>query len=462
VLGEAVTDSQLAPVLSVASLPPPPRNPLPRRRQIRAMREFHTGVEELRDAGGPVTRIDLGPDWLLPPMVIATSPQAGRDILGRTDAGVDKTVIHAEMRHLLGNNLFDLEYESWLPRRRSLQPVFTRKTVATFGNHMAQAAEAITDGWGDGVAVDLDEQCRRLTLRALSRSVLGIDLDGRSTSLRAALEDALGYIADRSSAPVRAPHWLPTPARRRARAAACELRGVARDVVRACRDDPGREAPLVRAMIATVDPVTGRPLSDGDIVDELIAFMLAGHDTTATTLAYALWQLGRHPDLQDRVHAEAVAVGGRDRLGSGDVPALDVTSAVIHEALRLCPPAAGLARMAKRDIAVDGYRIDAGTMLMFGIYAVHRDPTLWPDALRFDPDRFTGGRRRRVNRWQYLPFGAGARSCIGDHFATLEAVLALGTIVRRVEIRSLAAQFPVALPFTLTAASPIHAAVRRR
>jgi hypothetical protein len=123
-----------------------------------------------------------------------------------------------------------------------------------------------------------------------------------------------------------------------------------------------------------------------------------------------------------------------------DVPRLGYTVAVLHEALRLCPPGAAIGRMAMQDIAVDGYRIPRGTMLIGGVYAVHRDPHLWEDPLTFDPDRFSAANSKSRDRWQYLPFGAGPRSCIGDHFAMLEATLALATIVRRTEIHSLRKQ----------------------
>ena len=326
---------------------------------------------------------------------------------------------------------------------------------------MSEAAETIADSWAPDGDVDLDAQCRRLTLRALGRSVLGLDLDERAESLAEPLQIALKYIADRALAPVRAPRWLPTPARRRARTAVATLRHLADDVLQACRADPTREAPLVQALIAATDPATGQTLTDEEICSELISFMNAGHDTTATTLTYTLWALGRHPDLQDRVVAEIRELGDRV-LTPDDVPRLEYTVAVLHEALRLCPPAAALGRVAMQDAEVDGCRVEKGATLVVGIYAVHRDPSLWDDPLVFDPDRFNTANSKGRDRWQYLPFGAGPRSCIGDHFAMLEATLALATIIRRREIRSLAEDFPMATPFTTVAAQPIPARVRAR
>jgi cytochrome P450 len=450
------------PMRDVAELPLAPKNPLPYRERLEAIREFHTGTNKLRDAGGPVTRVSLGPRWLIPPIVLATSPQGIRDILSVRDGSVDKTsTVAVELRRLLGGNLFVLPHTEWLPRRRTLQPVFTRQRVRQFGGHMAEAAEMVCGTWRDCAEIDLDAECRTLTLRALGRSVLGLDLDERSDTIAEPLRVATSYAVRRALRPLRAPHWMPTPAQRRARAAAKKIRGLADEILRACRADADREAPLVHALIAATDPETGQSLSDNEIRDEMIIFLFAGHDTTATTLTYALWALGRHPDVQERVAAEAATLGDR-QLTPDDVGRLGFTVQVLQEALRLCPPGPTGTRVATRDVEVAGYRVKAGTTLAFGRMAVQTDPSRWDHPLRFDPDRFGPDRDEGRDRWQYLPFGGGPRSCIGDHFAMLEATLALATIVRRVEIESLEDDFPLAVPFTMVAAAPIRANVRLR
>jgi len=443
--------------VDVRALPLAPKNPLPFRQQMRAIRRLHTGIEELRDAGGPITRL-VTPRWLVPPTVVVTSPQGAHDVLSSGD--VDRAVAHDEVRHLLGPNLFVLPNEAWLPRRRTLQPLFTKQHVRGFAGHMAQAAETVATGWKDGSTIDLDAEARQLTLRALGRSVLGVDLDEQAAALGAPMRIAQEYASDRAFAPVRAPRWLPTPARRRARAASATLHRVADEILQACRADPERDAPLVRGLIAATDPDTGRGLSDREICDELVVFMLAGHDTTATSLAYALWALGNHPDIQRRVAAEVAELGAD--LGPDDVAGLPYTVQVLQEALRLCPPGALNGRTAVRDIAIDGYRVQAGSTVGIGIYAMHRDPALWDRPLEFDPDRFSPENSAGRNRWQYLPFGGGPRKCVGDHFAMLEATLALATCVRHREISSLSTEFPMAVPFTTVAAEPIYARVTQR
>jgi cytochrome P450 len=454
---------QAPDLADVATLTPPPKNPLPYLHQLRAVRSFIDGHQELLDAGGPVTRIVFGPKWLVPQVVLIASPQGARDVLGRSDEIADRggTTTAIQLRRLMGGNLLVLPHHEWLPRRRTLQPMFTKQRITRYAGHMASAAQTVVDGWQDGSTIDLDAECRVLTLRALGRSVLGVDLDESAGAIGPALRDTLSWVADRASRPVNLPQWVPTPGQRRARKGNDTLRRLAATILIAAREDPELDAPLVRALINAADPQTGQPLSDVDICNELVLFMLAGHDTTSTTLAYALWELGRHPAIQDHVAEEVSAFGDRP-LTPDDVPQLGYTVRVLHEALRLCPPGAGTPRLLSKDVAVDGYRLEAGTMALVSFYAMHRDPYLWDRPLTFDPDRFLPERSRGRNRWQYLPFGGGPRSCIGDHFAMLEATLALATVVRAAKIESLRGNFPLATPFTVVAAEPIAARIHRR
>ena len=447
--------------VAVAALPLAPLNPLPRLQQLKAARTFHTGCEALRDAGGPVTR--LASTWLLPPLVITTSPAGARDVHSLGHPFVERSQpIYSEHRRLLGGSLLNFEHDAWLPRRRALQPLVTKHHVTQFAGHMAECADDLSRVWGDGTELDLDYECRHLTLKVLAQSMLGLDLDAQTSArLAEPLRAVANYITGRAIRPVRAPWWLPTVARRRARAASAIFHRLAEDSLQVCRADLNRDAPLVRALVDVVDADTGRMLSDDDIRRELVVFLGAGYDTTATALTYALWALGRHPELQDRVAAEAAALGDRP-LTAHDVPRLGYTVQVLNEALRLCPPAPVASRLLTRDFEVDGYRVEAGSWVIVGIYGIHRDPALWDSPLVFDPDRFSRSNSRGRDRWQYLPFGGGPRSCIGDHFAMLEATLGLATIVRRAEIQPLEDDFPLAVPFTMVAGAPIRTRVRPR
>jgi len=159
----------------VASLPLVPANPLPFKQRLAEIRKTHSCQVTFRESGGQVTRVTLGPRWLAPPIVWVMSPAGARDVLGRKDDACDRTAVHREMRLLMGDNLADLPNAPWLSRKRTLQPLFTKQYVRLFGEHMAGAAAMIADGWRDGAEVDLDAESRRLTMRALGRSVLGTD-----------------------------------------------------------------------------------------------------------------------------------------------------------------------------------------------------------------------------------------------------------------------------------------------
>ena len=450
--------------MTVASDSPglPPVAPMSLPARIRALREFHTGPAVVRELAGPVVRVPVGPRFVVAPYVLVTSPQGAHDVLaGSSNDTMDKlTQVHLETR-LIGDNVFNLPYEPWKPQRRTLQPLFTKQHVATFAGHMAGAADERAATWVEGTRIDLDKDMRGLTLRVLGRSMFGVDLDEHAADLGPSIQQVLNYATSRGLRPVRAPRSLPTPARWRFRRALAEIHAVIEGAIAGYRADPDRDCELVRLLLAARDPETGRPLTHDEVVSDLAVFLIAGHDTTSTTLTYALWALGHHPDLQDRVAEEVGELGDRP-LTVRDVPALPFTVQVIHEALRLCPPAPALARLATRDTVVDGFRIERGTNVIVGTYALHRDPALWDAPETFDPDRFSAERSRGRDRWQFLPFGAGARSCIGDHFAMLEATLGLASIVRRRRVTSLDADFPLALPFTMTADGPILARVETR
>lgn len=251
-----------------------------RSKRMKAVREYHVGQELLRESGGSVTRVPLGPDRFALSIVFAMSPTGARDVLARNHDFCDRTEVHRQLRLVLGDNLAGLPNKPWLPRKRTLQPVFTKARVRTFGAHMSQAATMVAQGWGDDAQIDLDAQARMLTMRVLGRSVLGVDLDQHAESLSEPLDVALRYVADRGMRPVRAPWWLPTPARHRVRRAAATLNRLADDVLELCRNEPSHDAPLVHALIGATDPETGQALSDTDICSDLVAFMIAGHDTT--------------------------------------------------------------------------------------------------------------------------------------------------------------------------------------
>ena len=205
----------------------------------------------------------------------------------------------------------------------------------------------------------------------------------------------------------------------------------------------------------------GLPLSDAEICDELVLFMLAGHDTTSTTITYALWALGRHRELQDRVLDEVAELGDR-ALTPDDIPRLRFTVQVLHEALRLCPPAPSISRMAMRDVEVDGYRVPAGTMAVVGIYAMQRDPALWDDPLEFDPDRFSPERSRAETAGSTCRSAAGRGRASATTSPCWRPPWRSRPSCGRSTFGRWTTNSPIVVPFTAVAAGPIRATVLAR
>lgn len=451
----------MSDLAAVDAYPLAPSVQLPWRQRVRLVKNFHTSPAEIRDSVGPVALVKLGPARIAPLIAMVSSPQGARDVLGATEQAIDKTGVAHRQSRLWGDNLFTVANETWLPRRRVLQPLFTKKHVASFAEPMSRVAHEMASNWAADERVSLNAECRRLTLSVLGRSVLGMDLGQHSVHLAPHVERVLNYVARRITKPVRAPAGLPTLARERFRRSLKEIQTVVDEAVGLTRNDPDHDAPLVRLLINTRDIVSGASLSARTIRDELVIFILAGHDTTATTLTYALWAVGKRPELQYRIAREAADLGER-ALTVDDVSQLSYSAQVIKEAMRLCPPAPVVARHCTADTIVDGHRIPAGADIFVSVYALQRDPALWNEPERFDPDRFSPDQTKGRNRWQYLPFGGGPRSCIGDHFATLEATLALATLIRELEITSEEDEFPIALSFTVIAGGEIPATARAR
>ncbi|RUP32313.1 MAG: cytochrome P450 [Mycolicibacterium sp.] len=442
----------------VDRLPPAPDVPLSLRERIAAIQVAHSGCETFRDAGGPVTTVRIAPKWMMPPIIAVTSPQGARDVLTATYPAVDRDFpFMTEQQKLNGGSLLNFSHKEWVGRRRMLQPVFTTARIAELGEQMYDIATNAATSWRDGSEIDLDQESRRITMRVLGRTIMGFEPGSYTDELVDPLRRISKYIADRGRAPVKLPSWVPTRERRFAVRFNKVAHDLAAQILRDCRTDPQLSAPLVRAMMEAHDPETAEPLTDEEICHELVIFLASGLETTATTLAYALWELGRHPEIFDRVAAEVSAVDDA-ALRTNPRSHLPYTVSVIQEALRLGGPTPAVMRIARQDMAVDGFRVEAGSMLMVGVYAMHRDPQLWYRPLEFDPDRFSDGRSRM--QWQFLPFGGGPRSCIGEFFALTAATLELASIVRHCRLTSRSATFPITAPLTIVPDGPIPALVQ--
>jgi enediyne biosynthesis protein E7 len=279
--------------------------------------------------------------------------------------------------------------------------------------------------------VDVVAEMTRLTFGVLGRGLLGADLaefGNLSAAFEAVQDQAMFEMVTLRMIPL----WLPLPRHRRFRGALRQLEEVASTLASAgVNGDPlGRENVVTRLHEAYRDePDAG--LRRKRLRDELLTILLAGHETTASTLSWTWFLIDQHPEVSQRLRAEAVEVLGDRAPQYEDLYRLRYTGMVIQEAMRLYPPVWGLTRRAVRADRIGGYDVPAGSDVMICPYTLHRHPDFWPDPHRFDPERFEPAAAARGHRYAYIPFGAGPRVCVGSHLGVLEATLVAAMVARR-------------------------------
>jgi cytochrome P450 len=346
--------------------------------------------------------------------------------------------------------------EDWRRQRNLAQPAFAPERISTYAETMAEFAGDLADDWGDGREVDVRESMSRLALRILAKALL--DLDLRESDEADRIRDAAAALvekADYSSPNAYVPDWIPTPANRRFDRRTDDLHDLVDDLIDRRRADPGED--LLSTLIQASEDGDG--LSESELRDNVVGFLLAGHETTAVALTYAWYALSRNPQVRERLHGEVDDLDGppspREALD------LSYTERVMRETLRLYPPTFGMVREPLRDVDVGGYRIAAGETLFLPQWAVHRDGRFYAHPHEFRPDRWTEDRNRP--EYAYFPFGGGPHHCIGMRFARMEFRIVLATLARRIHL-DVVDESPLefSASLTLRPKRPIEARVRRR
>jgi cytochrome P450 len=429
-------------------------------RGLRSVRRDVLGwIGEQRAEHGDVFAARL-PGWMpgVPQTIVyACEPGAVREILTDTDRFVKRSPVYDEMAAALGDGLLTSEGERWRGQRRTLQPLFTRRRIDDYTDAFLAATGVVSDAWVGRHQVELVDEMEKVTLGSVSRALFGTDATADVAPIVAATDVLSQDTVARGLSPIRPPRWLPTPANRRFARLETDLRGRTERIVAQAAAHAGDRDDLVARLIEAEDPETGQQLDHEEILEQALVFLLAGYDTTSTALAFTLHELGARPDLQEAVRAEIAAVVGERTPTADDAGQLELTRRCLSEGMRLHPPAYITSRSATRDTTIGGFDIAQGTVVTAVFAELHRNERYWPDPDRFDPDRFLPDAVKARDRYAYLPFGGGPRSCIGDHFALLEATLALAVILRRWRLTTDGAQVPMRRGITQRAAAPVRA-----
>lgn len=372
-----------------------------------------------------------------PPTYLICHPEDTRTVLvGQSRHVTKETIQYRALSQVTGHGLLTSDNPLWREHRRVVQPAFHPDTLPAVAEHTTDAADRLVQrltAVGEHGLVDIDAEVMALALEVVGESLFGHELGPVADRLGAATLTALGEVVAMASMPLRAPRFIPTPGNRRMASSLAEL-DAAVAAIRAHRRTQGPGDPP-----DLLDLLEASELGARQIRDEIVTFLVAGHETVASALTWALILLGQHPQVGDRVAEEAAAVLGRRTSGPVDMATLGqlrVARAVVDEAMRLHPPAWLITRTTTADMELGGAQVPAGSLVILSPWIVHRHESAWIAPEQFRPDRFLTevSAPRMALRTCFIPFGAGPRMCIGRDFAYAEAVLALATICRAVRL----------------------------
>jgi cytochrome P450 len=361
-------------------------------------------------------------------------------------------IVMQRARFVLGNGLLTSEEPLHLRQRRLTQPAFHRDRIAAYGSVIGDYALQMTRTWPSGATHDVHHDMLLLALRIVSKCLFNADVEAEARNISTAVDAFMGFLP-LAFLPFSAQIMrLPLPLMRRIHQGEAELDALIYSLIRQRRaKDAGEngaqnhsdQGDLLSMLLQTVDTEGGTgSMSDRQVRDECLTLLLAGHETTANGLSFALWLAALHPEWQQRLHEEARTVLSAQAATAADYARLPLTWQHFAETLRLYPPVWVTARTAAEPYTFRGIAIPQGSVLIAPQIVIHHDPRWWPDPERYDPDRFAGqapAQRAQENasrdstarpRFAWFPFGAGTRQCIGEGFAWMEGVLALATILR--------------------------------
>ncbi|MFE0422147.1 cytochrome P450 [Streptomyces sp. NPDC058953] len=383
--------------------------------------EFVLGLRTV----GRVVRVGLGRTTLY----FVTDADLVHQILVARAGSFERGTIFQRAGTVFGDGLLTSEGERHRVDRRSMQPGFHRTQLDRYTTIMSDNARELAESWHPGDHVDLDEAMYHLAITNLTEALFshGLDRSGTRELARAVRVVGRGALL-RAMLPLSLSN-APIPLNRGFTAAADALHTMIDRIIAERRANPGGRQDLLALLLALRDPATGRAMDDAWIRDQAVTMLNAGVETTATTLTWAFHELARHPKVRERVEKEVDAVVGLGPVGLEQVSALDYTDRFLKEVTRLHSFLLFI-RRATLPVDLGGICLPAGAEVAYSLYALHRDPGVFPDPDRLDPDRWpAGGRPVRQNT--FLPFSAGVHKCIGDTFAWAEMVHTLAAVTAR-------------------------------
>lgn len=398
---------------------------------VRFRRDPLTYLEQVQANFGSLAYFQAGHQHIY----YVNEPDLIRDVLVTRSGLFTKSRILQRAKSLLGEGLLTNEGASHLRQRRMVQPAFYRDHLVTYGAQMVALADKACHRWRNEAKLDIDQEMMRLTLAIVGQTLFSADVEDEAPQVGEAMNALIAIMPLLMLPGSQFIEYVPLPVTRRYLQAAKLVEATIFRIMNERRASAANPDDLLSMLMNARDPEgDDHAMSDKQVRDEALTLFLAGHETTATALAWTWYLLAQHPGAEAALHAELAHVLG-DRLPTfDDLPRLRYTQQIFAESMRLYPPAWAIGRMAREPLELAGYTLPAKSIVLLSPYLMHRDPRFWPNPDHFDPARWADGDFYKRD-FTYFPFGGGPRICVGERFAWMEGVLLLAVIARRWRFR---------------------------
>lgn len=397
---------------------------------LKLFREFNTNALDLiqrqADTYGDMVHVKV----LGESQIFISHPDLLREVLVTKSKSFHKGSDYKDTKkglaRFLGNGIIVSDGEFWKKQRKLVQPAFHTSRIKEYADTMADYTVDMLDTWEDNQQLDIAHEMMYVTLRIVARTLFDTDVRDNAGDIVTTME-ALNETSGQNSL---LPTWIPTPNELSARKAVRDMDAYVYGLIEERRHREEDRGDLM-SMLMLAEAEDGTRMTDEQVRDEAVGLFLAGHETTANALNWTFWLLAQNPEAEAKLHEEIDTILAGRTPTLADLRNLPYTEMVIKESMRWMPPVSGVGRTAIEDVQIGEYLIEKGANVILNFYSVHRDERFWDKPLKFSPERFADEHSQERHRYAYLPFGGGARVCVGNSFAMMEAQILLATIAQR-------------------------------
>ncbi len=382
---------------------------------------------------------------------VLNHPDFIKHVLVTNAKNYDRKISYSFLEEMLGQGLLTTEGEEWKKRRRMAQPAFHKEQLEKLLVQMEVSIKTCINRLEQKASdkIDLYSEMNHFAIYVLSNSIIHTNLESKEQLVEQSLLDALTYLAKKRFSPFKVINNLPSKIKRKGKKGIAELKKIVFDIIKARRNSAEFHADLLSMLMAATDEETNAKLTDIELRDEVMTMFIAGHDTTAVALTWAIYLISKHPEVEEKIVKEIKENFKGESLTMADLRNFQYTRMVIQEVMRLYPPVWTFGRKTLKDDEVNGYYFPANTYLTMPSLFVHRNPEFWEKPDDFYPEHFLPEKVKERNKHAYYPFSAGQHLCIGEHYAIMEIQLVLINLLQKYTVK-LETKGPVGLQMLVT------------